>query len=193
MSDLSDWELVGLAREGDTAAFALIVRRYQQPVVRFCAHMVGSVEEAEDLAQESFIRVFRHLGRLQPRAKFSTVLFGIARNLALNAIRSARRRRRHPAAEAHDPEENPRTMAVDPAPGPGAVARHGEIAEMVREALQSLSPDHREVLVLREMDGLDYDTIARITRTRTGTVKSRLARAREQLRQQMTALGGEEL
>ena len=84
MGDVPDWDLIERARHGEMEAYAELVRRYERPVVHFCQRMVGSREDAEDLAQESFVRVYRYVDRLTPSAKFSTLLFGIARNLTLN-------------------------------------------------------------------------------------------------------------
>ena len=89
-----DWDLIAQAKLGDMDAFAELVARYQRPVVHFCQRMVGSRQDAEDIAQDSFVRVYRYLDRLEPAAKFSTLLFGIARNLALNFIRDSGRRGR---------------------------------------------------------------------------------------------------
>ncbi len=192
MSGPSDWELVSRAREGNDDAFAELVRRYQSPVIHFCQRMLGSLQEAEDLAQESFMRVYRYLPRLRPDAKFSTVLFGITRNLALNAIRDGKRRGRGAAVslsqDANGEWERP---IPDKRAQPDEAARRMEIESLLAQALEGLSPEHREVLLLREFQGMDYETIARIVQTRPGTVKSRLARAREQLRARLIALGGE--
>ena len=94
VSEPSDWDLVAQARDGDMESFAELVKRYERPVVHFCQRMVRSREDAEDLAQETFVRVFRYLDRLTASAKFSTLLFGIARNLTLNFIRDSGRRGR---------------------------------------------------------------------------------------------------
>ncbi len=117
-----------------------------------------------------------------------TVLFGIARNLALNALRDSGRRGRG------------RTASLDVAPPvgdesmrPDRAARLKEIESIILTGLEAVSPEHREVLILREMNGLDYDAIAEVVGCPKGTVKSRLARAREQLRLQVIALGGEDL
>ena len=101
MSETADWDLIEKARSGDMAAFAELVRRYERPVVHFCQRMIGSREDAEDLAQDSFVRVYRYLDRLTPTAKFSTLLFGIARNLTLNFIRDSGRRGRGKIGRAH--------------------------------------------------------------------------------------------
>lgn len=182
----TDWELAARARDGDRAAFADLVRRYEAPVRAFCRRMTGSAEDAEDLAQECFVRVYRYLPRLTPRARFSTAIFGMARNLALNHLRDERRRGRH-AAEPLDGLARP---APD-AGRPDVRAGHLESAEAVEAGLRLLSPEHREAVVLRDVHGLDYGEIARIVRCRRGTVKSRLARAREQLRRHLIEAGVE--
>lgn len=171
-----EWRLVERARQGDLAAFGSLVRRYEQPVVHFCQRMLCSVEDAEDVAQETFLRLYRYLDRLEPGARFSTVLFGIARNLALNHLRDAKRRGRG----RKDPLDAHRGLAAK-SRGPDEEARLSEIGEAIERGLAELSPEHREVLVLREINGLDYESIARVLDCRIGTVKSRIARAREQL------------
>ncbi|HPA03028.1 MAG TPA: sigma-70 family RNA polymerase sigma factor [Candidatus Hydrogenedentes bacterium] len=192
MNAPSDWELVALARSGDDQAFGQLVRRHEQGLIAFCHRMAGSRDEAEDLAQDSFIRVYRHLSRLRPEAKFSTVLFGIARNLTLNYLRDTKRRGRGRTRSLtrDDASEEP---VCDPGHTPDSRARLREIETLLERALERLSPEHREVLVLRELNGLDYEAIATVTKCRTGTVRSRLARAREQLRIRLLELGGGEL
>jgi len=188
MSGVDDWTLVARAQAGDTKAFAQLVRRYQRPVMQFCLRMVGSAQDAEEIAQDTFVRVYRHLDRLEPRAKFSTLLFGIARNLTLNFLRDAQRR----GGGVTDPMETHGAVG-DERLRPDRAARLGEIEAMLMRAMQRLSPEHREVLVLRELNGMDYEGIARVVKCRKGTVKSRLARARAQLQAQLEALGGDRL
>jgi RNA polymerase sigma-70 factor (ECF subfamily) len=179
-----DWDCVARARDGDIDAFAEIVRRYELPLRRFCARMVASREEGEDLAQESFLRLHRYLHRLKPRAKFSTVLFGIARNLTLNHLRDEARRGRG----KRDPiDEHTLTAPLSRKPDRQAVTN--ELAGLIEDALGQLRPEHREILLLREVEGLDYDAIAQVLRCRKGTVRSRLSRAREQLRTTLEAMG----
>jgi RNA polymerase sigma-70 factor, ECF subfamily len=177
MTGMHDWELVARAREGDMDGFAELVRRYQKPVMHFCRRMMASPQDAEEVAQDAFVRVYRHLPHLKPQAKFSTFLFGVARNLALNAIRDAQRR-------------NPKLEFASNAPGmseqrPDQIATLRELESALDNALQQLTPEHREILILREIQGMDYDAIAEVVQCRKGTVKSRLARAREQLRLQL--------
>lgn len=190
MSEFTDWQLVDRAREGELDAFAELVRRYQTPLVHFCRRMVGSPEDAEDLAQESFVRVYRYLGRLRPDAKFSTVLFGMARNLTLNFLRDSNRRGRG-ATDSITRDDGSDRLVEDEAGRSDRGARLREIESFIEQGLNRVSPEHRAVLILREIQGLDYDAIAKVLRCRKGTVKSRLARAREQLRARIAELGVE--
>jgi RNA polymerase sigma-70 factor (ECF subfamily) len=192
MSDIGDWQLVAQARDGDMDAFGELVRRYERPVVHFCQRMLGSLEEAEDLAQETFVRLYRYLPRLEPRAQFSTALFGMARNLTLNTIRDSKRRGRGKTQSMTREDETERA-APDGRHQPDRTARQHEAEALIGRALTHLSPEHREVLVLRELQGMDYEEIAKVIRARKGTVKSRLARAREQLRLRLLELGGDEI
>ncbi len=186
MQSVDDWELVARAQGGSLDAFEALVRRYQGPVIHFCRRMVGSQEDAEDLAQECFVRLYRHLARLKPKAKFSTVVFGIARNLALNFVRDEGRRGRGRRVPAED-----LALAAKADARPDERARVTEIGTALETALEQLTVEHREILLLREMQGLDYDGIARVLRCRKGTVRSRLARAREQLRLRLLDMGGD--
>jgi RNA polymerase sigma-70 factor (ECF subfamily) len=188
MSELSDWQLVDRARSGELDAFAELVRRYQAPLVHFCRRMVGSPEDAEDLAQESFVRVYRYLGRLRPEARFSTVLFGMARNLTLNFLRDSNRRGRG-ITEPLTREDGSDCPVEDDATRPDRSARLREIEAYIERGLSRVSPEHRAILILREIEGLDYDAIAEVLKCRKGTVKSRLARARDQLRAKIVELG----
>ncbi len=185
MTEPDDWDLVRRAQSGDEDAFAQLVRRYQVPVVRFCARMTASFPDAEDLAQETFVRVYRHLNRLEPQARFSTVLFGIARNITLNHLRDSGRRGRGRTVPLDDQQRETKAQYE-----PGRGAQLSEIQAMLSAALQKVSPDHREILLLREVEGMEYDEIAEVLGCQRGTVKSRLARAREQLRLRLIELGG---
>ena len=192
MREHSDWDLVALARDGDMGAFAELVERYQRPITNFCQRMVLSREDAEDLAQESFVRIHRYLDRLTPSAKFSTLLFGISRNLTLNFIRDSGRRGRGVTYSLTNENMEEKSLE-DESLRPDRTARLREIDEMIEEGMALLTPKHREVLVLRELNGLDYNSIAEIVKCRKGTVKSRIARARVQLRFHLERLGAEQL
>ncbi len=192
MRSVTDWELIEQAKSGQIDAFDHLVRRYEAPTINFCLRMVGRREDAEELAQETFVRVYRHLNRLEPRAKFSTVLFGIARNLSLNHIRNQKRRGRDMTTSLSN-QEGDEMPVLDDSQRPDQAAHIDELRELIEKALAMLNTDHREVLVLREMQGLDYSAIGEIIGCRPGTVKSRIARAREQLRLRVLELGGDVL
>lgn len=190
MKDVADWDLVARAREGEMRAFEELVARYETPLVHFCMRMTGSREDAEDLAQETFVRVYRYLNRLKPEAKFSTALFGMARNLTLNHLRDSKRRGRGKTASlsvgaGHD------APIADPAAQSDSAARQTDMQALIERGLAMLSVEHREVILLREVEGMDYEKIADVLRCRKGTVKSRLARARAHLRQCIRDLDGE--
>lgn len=188
MTDVADWELVARVRAGETDAFTAIVRRYQGPVIHFCQRMLGSRQDAEDVAQECFVRFYRSLDRLEPRAKVSTMLFCIARNLALNHIRDAERRGKGRTDSIEQREEN--NLLASTRPNPGREAELSELGLLIERGLNAMTPEHREVLLLREVKGFDYDEIAEIAGCPVGTMKSRLARARNALREFVLANGG---
>ncbi len=160
-----DPEIIDLARKGDTNAFAALVAYYQGDAWRLCFHLLRDEAAAEDATQEAFVRVFRFLPRYRGEAKFSTWLFSITRNCALDELRRAARRSR--VEKKIRPESE---GGADPG-----------MALEVREAILSLSDELRESVVLIDMFGLSYKEAATIMATPVGTVKSRVHRARELL------------
>jgi len=190
MKDIADWDLVARARDGDVQAFEELIARYESPLVHFCMRMTGSREDAEDLAQETFVRVHRYLNRLKPEAKFSTAIFGIARNLTLNHLRDRKRRGRGMTTSLST-ETGADIPVTDPAAQSDYAARQAEMQGLIEQGLTMLSNEHREVIVLRDVEGMDYESIAGVLGCRKGTVKSRLARGRVQLRKHILDLGGE--
>lgn len=163
-------------------AFTQIVQRYQKPVIRFCYHITGSQPDAEDVAQESFVRLYKAIGRLRPDNPFSTVMFSIARNAAFNHLRSRNRHQRRVTALK---QASPANSVKQP----DKYAQAGDVLKALEDAVAALPLEYREVLVLREYEGFDYQHIADILRCPVGTVRSRLARGREQIRTQLLAYG----
>lgn len=165
----TDQELMLAYRDGDRTAFDDLFDRYRDPIWRFFRRRVADVSRAEELAQETFLAVIQGARRYEPRAPFRSYLFGIAFNVLLAARRKAARGRED-VLEHFDP----------PAAGsdPAAVL-------WVRQALAALDPAERDVLMMREYDVLSYDEIAAALGVPVGTVRSRLFRAREALRQQL--------
>ncbi len=184
MSAVEDWHLVALARNGDHGAFTELVRRHHKQVIHFCGRMMGSTYDAEDAAQETFIRLHRSLERLTPDHAFTTVLYCMARNATLNLLRTARRHRQRVSAFEKD------GSAAQTVPGkPDAHARQQDRRAIIESALTQLAPDLREALVLYTFNNLEYRQIADIQACPIGTVRSRIARAREQLRRHLLRHG----
>ena len=165
-------------------AFTEIVQRYQKPVMHFCYRMIGSRPDAEDVAQETFIRLYKALGRLRPDHPFTTALFTIARNATLNHLRGRGRHQRRMAALKQEQKGLDSTLNQ-----PDRKAQAQDITAALEKALAALPPEYKEALVLREYQGFDYQHIATILACPVGTVRSRIARAREQIRQQLLAYG----
>jgi len=181
-----DAELILRSKKGELDAFGELVERHQSLVINFCYRMLGNREDAEDIAQETFLRAFAAIRSFQPRAKFSTWLLTITRNLTLNLLRNRRRRGRSVSSTCWFEEER-QTVTLLPTeePGPDKVLLQKERAGWVHRALQELSDTHRDIVILRDFEGMSYDEISKIMRCRRGTVKSRLFRAREQLREKL--------
>jgi RNA polymerase sigma-70 factor (ECF subfamily) len=167
---------------GDPRAFGRIVARYQSRLINFVYRMTGDRDRAEELVQDTFLRVHRHLHRFDRERNFSTWIYTIAANLARNELR---RRGASPfiptdaSPWAAGPEQ-PAPEPEDQASRPDLEFDREEVAETVRQTVERLSRDHREVFVLRELEGKSYEEIAEIVNTSLGTVKSRLNRARHQ-------------
>jgi len=173
-------QLVAAHLAGDGRAFQELVGRYRGRLLNFVNRMIGDRERAEDLVQEAFIRVYRHLHRFDTTKKFSTWVYTIASNLAKNELRN---RSRSPLVlyQSLRPrgEEDQRPLQFEDArsrPDDMFAGRH--LRELVDAAVATLAPHHREVFVMRELEGRSYEEIAQLTRCNLGTVKSRLNRAR---------------
>lgn len=178
--------LVLQAQRGELGAFDQLVLRHQQTVFAVAVRMLGDRDEAQDAAQDAFVQAYRHLAEFRREAKFSTWLVAITMNLCRNRRRWWARRRRVIAASTDEPvakdEGGAGHDAPDPGPSPSAEALRRERERLLREALQGMDADDRAVIVLRDLEGHDYQEIAGMLHTKVGTVKSRLHRARWQLR-----------
>ncbi len=180
LAGLTDSQVVQLFLDGKQRAFSELVRRYEQRLTSFIFGTLGDRERAEDLVQETFVRVYRHLKRFDQSRKFSTWIYTIAGNLAKNELRN---RSRNPVvlfqALVKNWESDFRPLEwEDPKTRPDDLYRRRALREKVHEAVRQLTEHHRVVFVLRELHGKSYDEIAQITGCSLGTVKSRLNRAR---------------
>ena len=175
-------ELIAAHLNGDARAFEVLVDRYQVRLLNFVYRMIGDRERAEDLVQEAFLRVYRHLDRFDPARKFSTWLYTIASNLAKNELRN---RSRSPLVlfqyfrQRQNENESRPYEYEDSATRPDDLYSRRQLRELVDRTVVKLASRHREVFVLRELEGKSYEEIAEITQCNLGTVKSRLNRARQ--------------
>ena len=182
----SDVNLVNAARAGDIQAFGELVRRYDRLVFRVVRSMAESTQEAEDIAQEAFVKAFRNIRTFEGRAAFSTWLVRIAVNEALGRIRLRQKFPIAPLEFAVGDEENVRALQIaSPAAGPEELCSKRELRSALTRAVHRLRPRLRAVFVLRDMQGMSAQQTAEILRITVGTVKARLFRARQRLRQML--------
>jgi RNA polymerase sigma-70 factor, ECF subfamily len=175
-----DAALVTAYLAGEERAFDELVARYQTRLLNFIYRTIGDRERGEDLVQEVFVRVYRHLHRFDRSKKFSTWIYTIASNLAKNELRN---RARNPlvlfqAIKQNWQDDDRPVQFEDTASRPDDLFRKRHLRELVEEAVTKLPGHHRQVFVLRELEGKSYEEIAEITACNLGTVKSRLNRAR---------------
>lgn len=180
-----DVRLMLLVREDDAGAFEELVARYQDRLIAVLEHLVRGQEQAEDLAQEVFLRVFRARKRYKPGAKFSTWLFTIANNVASNALRRKRRRKEIDATTVTGDEERgtlDELAAASSSQMPARQLDRMERAEMVQAAVGALGERQRLALLLAKFEGLSYEEIGQVMDLSPQAVKSLLSRARRNLR-----------
>lgn len=180
-------DLVRRARRGDREAFSALVQRYQSRVVGVARALVHNPDDAVELAQETFIRAFQNLAGFEGRSSFSTWLYRIASNLAIDW---RRRETRYVVAHGEEAESELRKIPSGEGDSFRSLVRD-ETSRKVREALKELTPEHREVILLREMEGLSYEEISEILNCPKGTVMSRLHYARSHLRSLLKGLEAE--
>jgi RNA polymerase sigma-70 factor (ECF subfamily) len=175
-----DAQLIDEALQGDSAAFGRLVTKYQDRLYNTLVHVVGSADEAYDAVQDAFVQAFIKLESFHRNSAFYTWLYRIAFNLAIS-----RRRRRKPTSSIEQARELTGSEPLSRDDAPTDRLDRQERAVQVQEALAALSEEFRSVLVLREIDGCCYETIAEILDLPVGTVRSRLHRARLELREQL--------
>ncbi len=175
-----DAQLVALAQTGKVEAFGQLVSKYQDRLYTVLVRVTGSHDDARELTQDAFVRAMIKLETFQGSSSFYTWLYRIALNLSLS-----QRRRRRPVVSLETARERQGWEPEDGDRLPGEHLEQAERASQVRAALAELSDEHRTVLVLREIEGCDYETIAAILGLAIGTVRSRLHRARLELRDRL--------
>jgi RNA polymerase sigma-70 factor (ECF subfamily) len=175
-----DAELIERWQAGDESAFEALVRRHERRVFGLVLRMLGDREEAADVAQEAFLSLYRHGHRFRREARFSTFVYRVAANAALNRRRTLGRKRAREQALAR--EQQAGFDVPTPHRDPEDATFGGEIQERVQQALLELQPDLRMAVVLYDIEGQSYSEIAEALRIPEGTVKSRIHRARNALR-----------
>jgi RNA polymerase sigma-70 factor (ECF subfamily) len=186
-SRTSDEELMKRFQEGDAAAFEKLFMRYKTPIFAFLLRQCGDRETASDLSQEVFARLIRSARSFQYQSKFSTWIYTIARNAAVDNARRARHRAHASLEDSHNPDSmrlGDRLANDGPGPDRSAIAERlrGELAA----AIDSLPTEQREVFLLREYHGMPFQEIAEVVGAKVGTVKSRMRYALEALRRELS-------
>jgi len=184
---MADGELVQTAIAGREASFEELVRRYQRPIAAYVYRMVGDYDAALDLTQEVFIKVYNSLSRYRSEFKFSTWIYKIAHNAAIDHLRRFAVRE-HALASEFDGE--PRIVSIESRrPTPEQESEREERRSEIESVVDELSPAYRELIVLRHSHDLSYDEIAEVTGLPLGTVKNRLFRARDAMRELLLRRG----
>ena len=188
----TDHDLIALARTGSEKAYRELLDRYQRPVFSLVYRMVRDRELAEDLAQETFVKVFNHLDRFNPKYKFSSWIFKIASNLAIDHLR-----KREPVtvsldgsrnAETAEEMESTRITVESKDENPEEFLEAKELGQEIERAIGLLRPDYRTAILLRHVEGRAYEEIAEVMGVPLGTVKTFIHRARAELRDTLAHL-----
>jgi RNA polymerase sigma-70 factor (ECF subfamily) len=183
-SDAEDLQIVAKVLDGDTGAFSDLVRRHHERVYNTVFGLVGDLDEADDLAQEAFLKAFRSLRRFRGQSLFSTWLYRIAVNCSLDHLKSKHRRSTVSLDEYQDIQEFPSIWRRNTEDADVGVQRR-ELQEILEIALDALPEEYRVTFVLREIEGMAYEEIAELLKCSVGTVKSRLFRGRAKLRESL--------
>lgn len=185
----TDAELVASALRGSEEAFRDLVVRFERPVYALILRMVHDAETAEDLAQEVFVKAYRHLGSYDPRRKFASWLFKVAHNTTIDHLRRAQLDTVPLAAEQEEGGGLLAVLADTSAESPAAAAERRDMARALERAIARLRPEYREAVALRYVEGLAYQEICEVLGLPVGTVKTNLHRARKELAEAMRAAG----
>ena len=182
-------KLVRLAKKGDTEAFEQLVEMHSSRIYSIALRMVGNPTDAEDLAQEAFLRIWKGLEGFNMDAKFSTWAYRLTTNVCIDYLRKEKKNNNVPLFTEDDEGEETELQIPDERYSPEQKMEQEQLRQSVEQAMNSLDPQYRQILTLRELGGLSYDEIARQLELKEGTVKSRIARAREHMRRLLTEDG----
>lgn len=188
-----DLALVLRAQAGDYQAFDLLVKKYQHRLIALAKRFVGDADEAMDVVQDSFIKIFKALGRFRGESAFYTWIYRITVNTAKNFLASRQRRPQSTDMDLEDLESSPHGGGLHNFATPEAEAYRDQLEGVVMKAINGLSHDLRTALILREFEGLSYDDIAVIMECPIGTVRSRIFRARDAVDGKIRQAAGEDV
>jgi RNA polymerase sigma-70 factor (ECF subfamily) len=178
----ADWLIVQEVQEGRVGAFDQLVSKYRESIFSIIYNLTGNREDASDLTQITFIKAFQAIGRFRGRSAFFTWLYRIALNTSMSFLKKHRNRRfinYETVHESASSSEIVEKLTAKSRTEKGVLVR--ELQERLNESLQKLSPKHRTVVILHEIEGLEHSAIAEVTKTSVGTVRSRLHYAKQQL------------
>lgn len=178
---ISDADCVRKLQRGETDAFETLIRRHQKTIFNLVYRMLGDYDEAAEISQEVFLSAYRAIGNFRGEANFSTWLYRIALNHA-----TTRRKSLNTRQQRNIPIENTEP-ASDPHPGPAESLEKKEVRQRVQQALNRLEPEDAAVILLRDLQDVPYEEVARVLEIPIGTVKSRLHRARQALKSELTS------
>jgi RNA polymerase sigma-70 factor (ECF subfamily) len=189
----TDEQLMLAFKAGDARAFATLVQRHRQGVYNFILRFVGHRQRAEDVLQETWLKVVRSSSEYQPRAKFTTWVFTIARNLCVDSARKESYRKADsldaPTSEDGEGRALGEVVPDEEGASPDRAAHNVRLRPLLAKAIETLPPEQREVFLLREYQGIGFKEIAEVTGVNENTVKSRMRYALEGLRKKLAELG----
>ena len=174
MTDQNEARLVKRAKQGDMHAFEELIIQHEKIVYNVALRMMNHSEDAKDISQEVFLKAYRNIGNFDERSQFSTWIYRITANTCIDEMRKRKGRQSFSLEEELESEE-------------GSMLREEQKSEIL-QALESLSPEHKVAVILRDIKGLSYEEIAEILELTLGTVKSRISRGRNQLKQEILKL-----
>lgn len=189
MTRETEMQIIQRVLDGHTDDFEALVHENQKKIYNLALKMVGNKEDAWDISQETFIKAFKALRSFRGDSSFSVWIYRLASNLCIDFMRKEKKNRAIPLVYINEAEEEKELEISDVSMEPEALYERAELRRAIEEGLEALPDDHRQVLILREINGLSYTEIAQVLNLEIGTVKSRIFRARSNLAKYLQSKG----